>query len=364
MTARKRFPILSKKLAACAALALAAAPLPAFAKDKFVYGVPSAISSAVANFTFAEELGYFATENIELEMVPLAGSSVIIPQLLSGQIQAAGASLEPLVIARQPGKPNFPLRFVYNYLRNSVWEFAVLKDSPIRTVADLRGATIGVVSLGSGNVFTTRAILASAGVPWDSVKIQPVGFGVQALEALRTNQIQMLNLWESAHAALESTGTQLRRLDYPAEYKGLSSHGFEVTDKLLKDNPDLLARFGRAVSKGSVACMANYEGCLKAFWKRYPEQKPKTGSEGEILKRELAIMVPRMENIGYFAPGEKREWGNYPERDWRQQIQALKAGGEVTNDNIPLDSLYTNMLVPEYNRFDEQAVIRDGKAWK
>mgnify|MGYP003849125709 FL=1 len=129
--------------------------LPASAKDKFVYGVPSAISSAIANFAFAKELGYFDQENLEVELVPLAGSSIIIPQLLSGQIHAAGASMEPLVIARQPGKQNFPLKFVYNYLRNSVWEFAVPADSPIKSIADLKGKSIGVVSLGSGNVYTT-----------------------------------------------------------------------------------------------------------------------------------------------------------------------------------------------------------------
>ena len=167
--------MLRRSIASLAAVALlSSVALPALAKDKFVYGVPSAISSAVANFAFAKELGYFDQENLDVELVPLAGSSVIIPQLLSGQIHASGASLEPLVIARQPGKQNFPLKFVYNYLRNSVWEFAVPADSPVKTVADLKGKTIGVVSLGSGNVYTTRAILAASGVDPKGVTLQPV----------------------------------------------------------------------------------------------------------------------------------------------------------------------------------------------
>ena len=336
----------------------------AMSKDKFVYGVPSAISSAIANFVFAKELGYFDAENIELEMVPLAGSSVSIPQLLSAQIHATGASMEPLVIARQPGKQNFPLKFVYNYLRNSVWEFVVPADSPIKTLADLKGKTIGVVSMGSGNLYTTRAIMSASGVDWKTVTLQPVGFGAQAFQALRTNQIQALNLWDSAHAALEMSGTPIRRLPIPKEFQGMSSHGFEVTDKLLRENPQLIARFGRAVSKGSMACDANMLGCLQAFWKHYPEQKPKTGTEDEIIRKELQIMKSRLDNITYFREGEPRTWGTYADRDWKLLISALKEGGEVTNENIPMSSLYTNELVPEYNKFDAAAVVRQAKAWK
>ncbi len=357
--------MLRRSFARVAATAvLCALALPATAKDKFIYGVPSAISSAIANFVFAKELGYFDQENIEVELVPLSGSSVIIPQLLSGQIHASGASMEPLVIARQPGKQNFPLKFVYNYLRNSVWEFAVTADGPIRTIADLKGKSIGVVSLGSGNVYTTRAILAASGVDPKSVTLQPVGFGGQAFQALKTNQIQALNLWDSAHAALEIGGTPIRRLDVPKEFQGMSSHGFEVTDKLLKENPQLIARFGRAVSKGSVACQANMTGCLQAFWKHYPEQKPKVGTEAEILRKELTIMKSRLDNITYFRAGEPRQWGTYSDRDWKLLIAALKEGGEVTNENIPMSSLYTNELVPEYNKFDPEAVARQARAWK
>ncbi len=334
------------------------------ARDKFVYGVPSTISSAIANFTFAKELGYFDQENLDVELVPLAGSGVIIPQLLGGKIHAAGASMEPLVIARQPGKQNFPLKFVYNYLRNSVWEFVVLKDSPVKSLADLKGQSIGVVSLSSGNLYTTRAILQASGVDWKSVNLQPVGFGGQAFQALKTHQIQVLNLWESMHAALEVSGTPLRRLDLPREFQGMSSHGFEVTDKLLKDNPQLIARFGRAVSKGSVACHASHVNCLLAFWKHYPEQKPKTGTEEDILRKELAIMTPRIENVMFFRPDEPRRMGAYADRDWKLLIAALKEGGEVTNENIPMASLYTNELVPEYNRFDAAAVEAQGRNWK
>ena len=352
-------------LAALMAASILSSAAFAQSKDRFVYGVPSVISSAVANFVFAQELGYFDQERIELEMIATAGSAVTIPLLLSNQIQSTGASLEPLVISRAPGQQNFPLIFVYNYLRNSVWEFAVLESSPIKTIADLRGKTVGIVSMGAGKSFMTRATLKSEGVEWSDVTIQPVGFGVQAFQALRTKQIDMLNLWDSMHEALEQSGTKIRRLTMPKSYQGLSSHGFLVTQKLVRDNPDLIARFGRAATKGTVACQANPTGCLQAFFKRYPDQRPKNGTDEEIMRRELAVMNSRLNNIASFQPGQDQLYGAYEDRDWNALIAALKLGEQLPADlSIPLDSLYTNRFVADYNRFDKSDVVKQAQAYR
>jgi NitT/TauT family transport system substrate-binding protein len=334
-------------------------------RDRFVYGVPSTISSAIANFSFAEELGYFDEARINLELIALPGSGVTIPQLLSNQLQSTGASLEPQVIARAPGGQNFPLIFTYNYLRNSVWEFAVMADSEIRTIADLRARTIGITSLSAGNIFMTRAMVQAQGVPWNEVRVLAVGFGVQAFEALRTNQVQVLNLWDSMHEAMEQGGMRIRRLPIPPQFDGMSSHGFLFTQRMLRENPDLIVRFSRAVTKGSVACQANPEGCLAAFWRRNPARRPANADTPDVHRREMAIMTSRMNNVVAFRPGEPREWGRFPERDWTALIDALKLGGQIPQDaNIPHDQLYTNALVPEINRFDNDAVVAQARAYR
>lgn len=332
-------------------------------KTKIIYGVPGPVTSAVANLTFAQELGFFETENIELEMVGLAGSGIIIPQLLSGQIQISGASIDPLVVSRQPGKQNFPLKFVYNLNRNMVWEYAVLKDSRVKSIGDLKGATIGVSSLAANNI-PHQAMLRVSGVDPKSTTFQAVGIGMQAYEALRTGQIQALGLWDVPHAAIEVNGGALRRLPIPAEFLGRSSHGFEVTNKLLDENPGLLARFGRAAAKGTLACVENNLGCIKAFWKRYPDLKMKGDSEEAITRKELTTMLARLNNLAYFPPGAKRVWGEFSEADWTSMLRTLKEGGAIADENIPLDTLYTNKLVAEYNKFDEKEVIAKAVAYK
>ncbi|MGY0801697.1 ABC transporter substrate-binding protein [Bordetella bronchiseptica] len=354
----------ASKLSISAGVAAAwagAAPAAASAADKFVFAWPSAINSGVAPLSYAKKLGYWQDERIDLTVQVLTGSGVIVPQLLAGNIQGAYSSLETLVVARQPGKPDYPILFPYNYLRNSIWEFAVLKDSPIQSFADMKDATIGVLGLTSGNIFMSRAILASQGVPAGDVKFLAVGTGAAAFDALKTRQVQVLNLFDTAHVRVEQNGIPIRRVPLPAAYQGLSSHGISVTRKLYDQNPDLIARFGRALTKGTVACQANLESCIRAYWDDYPAMKPRPDQEQATLEREKEVLKVRMANLNYFRDGQPRQYGAFSQEDWTMLIEALKLGNEVTKTDIPLDTLYSNKLVGEYNKFDADAVARQAR---
>lgn len=343
-------------------MAMIASPAYA-APEKLTFAWPSAINSGLAPMAFAMELGFFKAENIEPEIVVLQGSGTIIPQLMSGAIFSAYSSLEPLPISRQPGKPNFPFKFVYNYMRNSIWEIAVLDSNPAKQIKDLAGKTIGVGGLQWGNVPTTKAILKYSGVDPSTVTLVGVGTGVPAFEALKRGQIDALNLFDTMDAALEQMGTKIRRLEFPPEFRGTSSHGFPVTDKMIKERPDLIARFGRAMTKGTLACAANVENCIKAYWKLYPAQKPAT-NEDAALTRETNILKPRIANLTYFAPGEPKKMGSFSAQDWNATIQALKIGGQIGSaTNIDLNSLYTNQFVDEFNKFDRGEVEKKANAY-
>lgn len=353
--------------ATTAALGIACAltaPTVAAAKDKFVFAWPSAINSGVAPLSFAQQLGYFDQENIDLQVQVLTGSGAIIPQLVSGNIQGAYSSLESLPIARQPGKPNVPIVFVYNFLRNSIWEFAVPQDSSIKSFADMKGKTIGVLALSSGNIFTTRAILEQQGVDWKNVRLLAVGTGVAAFEALKSNQIQVLNLFDTAHVRLEQSGMKIRRIPAPKDFNGLPSHGISVAQRLLSEKPDLVARFGRALTKGTIACNVNLEACVRAYWAAYPALRPPAGTEADALKREKEVLAVRMKSLLYFRDGEQRQMGSFAQADWTKLLQVLKDGEQIGSTTIPMDSLYTNVLVPKFNSFDKAAVEEQARKAK
>ena len=344
-------------------LAVQSAPASAADPDKAVFAWPGVLTTGIAPFAMAQELGFFKKENIAFSVVVLQGSGVLIPQLMNGSIFTAFATPDPLIISRQPNRPNFPIRFVYNAVRKSIWEIVVLEDSPVRTVKDLAGKKIGVGALTWGNVPMTKAILQQVGVSSDAVQFVAVGGGVPAFDAIRRGKIDALNLYDVQHAALEAFGTKIRRLPYPPQFAGTSSHGLLVIDKMIRERPDLVARFGRAVAEGTVACEANPESCLRAYWKEFPDQKPEV-TDAAAVARELSFLKTRLGNMIAFDPGEPHLYGAYKEKDWTASITSLRLGGQLDNSDIALASLYTDEFVAEYNRFSVDEVVAAAMAYK
>ena len=355
--------VLARRLVLIAAFATAAVmPARAAGPDTIVFAWSGPISVGYAPFTFAEDLGLIKDENVTISTLSLDGSGVIIPQLMKGTVFTTFSTLDPLIISRQPGKPDFDFRFVYNSARNSIWEISVLDKSPIKSVKDLAGKTIGVGALTFGGTPMTQAVLKAVGVDPASVQFVAVGTGATAFEALRGGKIDALNLFDITDAKLRIDGTNVRVLKYPPEFDGVSSHAFPVTNKTIRERPDLVAKFGRIAAEGTVACNANPPVCLQTLWRHYPELRP-PGTDAEAMHEMLPILVTRLQHMTQWQPGEPKKWGIFSDKDWTTEITALKVGGLIATDP-KLDTLYTNQFVDEFNKFDAAAIARRAKAYK
>ena len=355
-------PFRKSVLAIACALGIATPLHAAAPPEKVVFAWPGPESSTMSPYMFAVDLGFFKDENIELDMISLEGAGTVIPQMLAGKVFSSLITLDPLILSRQPGRPNFPIRFVYDAVRNSAWEISVPAESPIRSVKDLAGKTIGVGSLTFGNVPMTKAILKGQGINPDAVSMVAVGVGAPAFEAFKRKRIDALNLWDVQDGLLEQQGVKVRILPFPPEFRGVTSHSLPVTEKTIRERPDLVARFGRAVAEGTVACRANPEGCLYAYCRHYPRAG---GPIAEAVRTELPILMMRLAHMTAWSPGEPQKWGAFSDRDFQVNINSLKVGGLLPASlQIRPDSLYTNQFVDQFNRFDPAAVEKRARAYK
>jgi NitT/TauT family transport system substrate-binding protein len=348
-------------LAALAALLLASAP--ALARDRVTYGTASRVGLANAAMYMAEVMGFFRENEIDLTTVQFDGTGVLLPQIANGQITVGYPIPDLVILSHDTGRDPLPIQFFYNVTRQYNWEIVVLENSPIRTLADLRGKRIGVISLTTGNVPVTRAILREAGIDTQrGVEIIPVGQGAAAVNAFRNGQVDALNQFDVVHAQIAVAGTPIRRIPIPAKYRAISGNSFAAHTNTIRNNPDLLRRFGRAYTMGLVACEANPEACVRLSWQLHPTLRPTGGDQQQQLANQVRIMLGNLANK--IPPGNvgARSWGDFSEEGWRTNMEILRENGQLRRTDVPLEAVYTNALVPEFGRFDVNAVIARARA--
>lgn len=349
----------ARLIAAALAASFALAPA-VHAQTKVVFGTVTSVTLSLGVITAAKQLGFFKEEGLDVDIVAFNGTGTLLPQMTAKRVHVGYPNPDVLIVSRQPGKDPIPLKFFYNATRESAWEFVVLNDSPIKGLNDFKGKKLGVGALTFGNIPITKAMFKEIGA---DVELVPVGVGAPAFLAFREKKVDGLNLFDSQHATLEVQGTVIRRLAMPQKYKSLFSNGFVAHEDTIKENPKMLAGFGRAIAKASVFCEVNRAACVKAHWALYPDQKP-AGDEAKAIADGIKIMAARFDKYLDFDDQKNRRWGEFPPQAWKDFAVALFEGGQISTKDVPVDTCYTNALVPEFMKFDPAPIVARAKAAK
>ncbi len=335
---------------------------PASSQTKVTVGFATPIEVTYAPQMFAEGMGFFKEEGLTVEYMSFKGAAVLLPQVVNGSLTFGFPNPDILILSRDEGKDPLPVKFFFNGTPRSIWEFAVLDDSPVRSIEDLRGKKLGVGAMTFGNIPITRALLRDHNMTAGTdVEVIPVGTGAPAFLALTSKKVDALNLYDTQHLTLENTGVKLRRLAIPEKYTSLFSNGWVAQNELYKKNPQLMAGFGRAMARGLVACQINLAGCIENFWRMYPAQRP-ANDEAAQLENWKRVIGFRKDQL--FATMKTRTIGGYTDSAWKNFISVLHAGGQLKSTDVPVDQLYDGSFVEAFNNFDIDKTIALAKAFK
>ncbi len=340
-----------------AALALFA--LNAFALEKVTLVIPTTVGSQYSDLLFGKELGFFAEEGIDLQLAGFTGgTAVVVPQLANKSVPF-GLGESSLLIANAAKKTPVPVRFVYNYLASTVYDYAVRSDSPVKSITDLKGKKVGVASMGAGNIMMTRAQLKEVGlsVPAD-VTLVPVGSGPAAWKQLQEGKVDALNLWASEDAKMALSGMQIRRIPHSDQLRPIFSSALLAHVDTIKDKPQLVSGMGRAMAKSSVACAAAPERCARAFWRFDPTARPTPDKEAEWVKGTVAVLEANYSAIEY-ARKRNPNYGAFDPVVIDTYVKVLEMGGTIPpGAGVTANDVLTNQFVPDFNNFDALVVRR------
>lgn len=331
------------------------------AAEKLTFAYPTNINLSNAPTLMAIGMGYFEEEGLDVDVVFFQGAAVMLPQITQKHVKFGWITPDVMITARQPGREVLPTKMFYNGIYMSPFEVVVLENSAVKSLTDLKGKKIGVGAMSWGNLAITKSMMKDIGLSeQNDYQFLPVGVGVTAYRALTDGSIDALNLFDTFHAQIEDMGAKLRRLPIEPKYKQLFSSGWIAHEDTLKNEPELVVKFGRAASKGVVACNANPEACVKNFWTLYPGAKPAQGTEEEKMINSLKQLKLRLSTM--IPEGGVKRMGYYTDQSWKNYVDALQQGGQITKVDIPVDTIYTNRYVKDINEFDEAKVIKEAQA--
>jgi NitT/TauT family transport system substrate-binding protein len=318
------------------------------------------INEAFSPVSVAKYLGYFSEEGLDVSLIAVGGSNEVAVAISAGAADVGLASPGQALVGMQAPEA-LNLKYFYEANYRSIWTVTVAPDSPIKTIKDLKGKKIGMAAMGSAALTFGKALAAEAGLdPVKDVAFIAVGSGAQAIGALNQKAVDALIFSSQETSKFEANGFKIRYLDPGEGFASLPDVGILARREVLNDNPKMLIGFARAVAKGYVFSVANPAAAVKISWKLFPESEPKNMSPEEALKGGVMVNTRRMEI--WDSPKTGGAYGKFIEADWKRLIDYMKTNG-ILREEMPLDRILTNALIPEINSFDREKVQKQAKAF-
>jgi len=324
----------------------AAAAIPPFAlhaqelpKVRFI--MPGATMRPYLTYVYGGEiLGFNKSLGITTDFNGVQGSSAAVQLVLAGEGDIAHLGMLDFIFAKLK-QPTLPARLIYCQDYTSAYVTAVPADSKIQTIADLKGKSVGVLSLASGSVWSTRSQLALAGVDPASVTLLPTGPEAGAMAALRSGQVDAINYHIGTIGVMENLGLKFRFFA-----PQIPSTGFLVSDGFLAKNRDLVVKAMQGVALATAFQLESPEASVRAFYKKYgnpPGDFAKAVADNtHITKRNMAA---------FRQLNETRPWGELTPKEWNDLVAFAGASSGLTKDS-KMEIFFDSSLLAEINKID------------
>jgi len=186
------------------AFALAATSLSAHAeKISIMVGGATKIIYLPAKLT--EQLGYFKDEGLDVEVLSQPAGVDAENELLAGAVQGVVGFYDHTIDLQSKGKEVQAL-VVFGQVPGEVEMVSIKASATIKSMADVKGKTLGVTGLGSSTSFLTQYLAQRAGVASKEYTLLPVGADNSFIAAVKQERIDAGMTTEPTVSQLLKTG--------------------------------------------------------------------------------------------------------------------------------------------------------------
>ncbi len=284
-----------------------------------------------APFYVAQARGYFRDEGLDVEFKQ--GFDVDVLKLIgTGAINFGVAGGDEVLIARSRG---VPVTYVGTWFQKYPVTVMALEGANIRTVADLKGRTVGVPGRYGATYIGLLALLDSAGLKESDVQLREVGF--TQVQALTQGQVDaVVGYTNNEPVQLRALGQTITTINV-FDKVNLVSNGLVTDEKTANNDPELVRAVVRAVMRGIQDTIADPDAAVTLSLPTIPGAADKRTQLRAVLDATLPILQSDQttaHGLGYADPAA---WTTT--RDLLLRLKVL--GGD-----IDLAKTYSNAYLP------------------
>jgi NitT/TauT family transport system substrate-binding protein len=249
------------KRALVAILCVLGLAAPTFSAEK-IRVLDSSGSALQAPFMIAREAKLLEKNGLDIEFVLVAGGSIIVPILLSGDAEVASLAPSPAILAWHSKGADLVL--VAGGVDKVIQ--ALVTRPELSTVIDLKGKKIGVSRIGSLSDISFREVLKKNKLTDKDVTFVQMGLSTDRILALQKGLLDATML--NHDQVLTTSKIGLKTLvDLRNEDINFPSQGLVTTKKFLSSNRDTVKRLLRSYIEGIKILKANKELSMAALSK-------------------------------------------------------------------------------------------------
>jgi len=272
----------------------------------------------------AEQNGYFADEQIEVETIQFRGGAPTVQALASGSIDICVCAGDHAVRLRSRG---LPAKIIAGLTERHGYAMLALGTSEVSGLGDLPGKGLGITSPGSLTDNSARYVLSDLGIDPDrDLTFASIGVGIPMKAALDTGAIDV-GLFTSPDVQAVMAGGDYKII-HDFRTWGYTALDLIALERFLNGNGDHARAFLRAVIRAQDLLHVDAVALENALTEMYPT------FDAELIE-QLVVDVPES-----LARG-----GEVSEAGYNRMIMVLGAV-EPELSEIPYGDVVTRAYLP------------------
>lgn len=199
-------------------------------------------------FWRARDAGYFKEENLDVELVPMAGGGQIIPALQSGALQFGITDALGVLNARNGGIPVTYVSFNFSQASDDPIHAVLTMDPDIKSAADLKGKAVATNLSYNTDWTAMREWFRKHNVDPKSVTFREIPFP-DMIAALRSKTVSAVGATEPFLTLGKEQGARVLGYHFTDVKSPVFFSGVAAMRPYVEGNREVAKRFRRAINR-------------------------------------------------------------------------------------------------------------------